>query len=82
MAEAKGVANLFNILDTEVVIVSGGLVKGKPWFVADVERRVEQMLHFGSLRKPCVQLASAGDQAGILGAAVAVFNTQEEVHFY
>jgi predicted NBD/HSP70 family sugar kinase/putative N-acetylmannosamine-6-phosphate epimerase len=79
---AKGVANLFNILDPEVVIVSGGLVKGKPWFVADVERRVEQMLHFGSLRKPCVQLASAGDQAGILGAAVAVFNTQEEVHFY
>ncbi|MHB1838385.1 MAG: putative N-acetylmannosamine-6-phosphate 2-epimerase [Acidobacteriaceae bacterium] len=73
---AEGVASLFNVLDPEAVIVSGGLVDGKPWFIAEVEQRVEQLLHFGALRKPRVQLAAAVNEAGMLGAAVAVFNAQ------
>jgi glucokinase-like ROK family protein len=74
---AEGVANLFNALDPEAVIVSGGLVEGKSWFVEDVEKRVKELLHFGELRKPRVQLAAAVNEAGLLGAAVAVFNAQQ-----
>jgi glucokinase-like ROK family protein len=79
---AEGVANLFNVLDPEAVIVSGGLVDGKPWFIAEVEQRVEQLLHFGALRKPRVQLAAAVNEAGMLGAALAVFNAQHGIDQY
>jgi glucokinase-like ROK family protein len=76
---AEGVASLFNVLDPDAVIVSGGLVEGKPWFIAEVEKRVAQLLHFGALRKPRIQLAAAVNEAGLLGAAVAVFNAPHEI---
>jgi glucokinase-like ROK family protein len=71
---AEGIANLFNILDPQAVLVSGGLVKGRPDFIADVERRVSQLLYFGAQRKPRVLLATGGDQSGVLGAAAALFD--------
>ncbi len=71
---AEGVASLFNVVDPEAIIVAGGLVEGKPWFTEEVEKRVAQMLHFGALRSPRVQLAASMNEAGVLGAAVAVFN--------
>lgn len=74
---AEGVASLLNVLDPEAVIISGGLVEGKPWFIAEVEKRVPQLLHFGALRKPRIQLAAAVNEAGVLGAAVAVFIAQQ-----
>jgi predicted NBD/HSP70 family sugar kinase len=76
---AEGVAGLFNVLDPQAVIVSGGLVEGKPWFIAEVEKQVAQLLHFGHLRKPRLQLAAAVNEAGLLGAAVAVFNAPHEI---
>jgi predicted NBD/HSP70 family sugar kinase len=74
---AEGIANLFNVLDPQAILVSGGLVKGRLEFVADVERRVGQLLQFGSRRKPCIRLAAGGDQAGVLGAAAALFNLEQ-----
>ena len=73
---AEGIASLFNVVDPEAIIVAGGLVEGKPWFTEEVEKRVAQMLHFGALRSPRVQLAASMNEAGVLGAAVAVFNAQ------
>ena len=73
---AEGIASLFNVVDPEAIIVAGGLVEGKPWFTEEVEKRVAQMLHFGALRRPRVQLAASMNEAGVLGAAVAVFNAQ------
>ena len=73
---AEGLANLFNILDPEAVFVSGGLVEGHPGFVAGVEARVAQILHFGAKRKPKVQLATQGYYAGVQGAAALVFDEQ------
>ncbi|MES2222522.1 MAG: putative N-acetylmannosamine-6-phosphate 2-epimerase [Acidobacteriota bacterium] len=71
---AEGIASLCNLVDPEVIIVAGGLVEGKPWFTEEVEKRVAQMLHFGRLRNPRVRLASAVNEAGVLGAAVAAFD--------
>lgn len=73
---AEGIASLCNVVDPEAVIIAGGLVEGKPWFTEEVEKRVAQMLHFGALRRPSIQLAAAVNEAGVLGAAVAVFNAQ------
>lgn len=75
---AEGVANIFNILDPEAVILSGGLVEGHTHFVAEVEQRVTSLLHFGRKRKPRVQLSSAGQYAGVQGAAASVFSADRE----
>lgn len=77
---AEGVANLFNVLDPEAVVVSGGLVEGKPWLISEVEARVKQNLHFGALRNPRVQLGEAGHQTGILGAAAVAFQAQDRAN--
>jgi len=74
---AEGVASLFNVVDPEAIIIAGGLVEGKPWFATAVEQRVTQLLHFGKVRSPRVRLAAAVNEAGVLGAAVAVFNGQQ-----
>jgi len=66
---AEGVANIFNLLDPEAVLISGGLVEGQPQFASALEERVTKLLHFGSKRKPCVKAATAGRLAGVQGAA-------------
>lgn len=70
---AEGVANVFNILDPQAVILSGGLVEGHAGFVSEVEQRVTSLLHFGGKRKPRVQLSAAGQYAGVQGAAASLF---------
>ena len=75
---AEGVANIFNILDPEAVILSGGLVEGHLQFVEEVENRVVSLLHFGSKRTPRVQLSAAGQYPGIQGAAASVFEADDE----
>jgi glucokinase-like ROK family protein len=71
---AEGIANIFNILDPQVIFLSGGLVEGHQAFAADIQRRVANLLHFGSKRQPHVQLALAGHYAGVQGAGALVFD--------
>ncbi len=73
-ALAEGIANLFNLLDPEVVLLSGGLIEGFDSFVPGVQARVEKLLHFGDKRKPQIRAAQAGRFAGVQGAAALVFD--------
>lgn len=66
---AEAIANLFNLLDPEAVILSGGLIEGYDKFVPELEERVTGMLHFGKKRKPQLRLAGSGRFAGVKGAA-------------
>jgi glucokinase-like ROK family protein len=70
---AEGIANLFNILDPQAVILSGGLIEGQNTFVTEVETAVRSFLHFGSKRQPKVLHSAAGKYAGLQGAASSVF---------
>ncbi|MDR3739688.1 MAG: putative N-acetylmannosamine-6-phosphate 2-epimerase [Terracidiphilus sp.] len=72
---AEGLANLFNLLDPEVVLLSGGLIEGCDGFVSNVQDRVEKLIHFGDKRKPQIRSAQAGRFAGVQGAAALVFET-------
>ncbi|MBS1799541.1 MAG: putative N-acetylmannosamine-6-phosphate 2-epimerase [Acidobacteria bacterium] len=74
---SDAIANLFNILDPQVVLLSGGLIESYPQFIADVESQVHQSLHFGEKRCPQVRAASAGKNAGIQGAATLVFEANK-----
>ena len=71
---AEGVANIFNLLDPQAVLLSGGLVEGHPGLVADVKKRVTKLLHFGTKRAPRVEPATGGYCAGVQGAGALLFN--------
>ncbi|HZY61846.1 MAG TPA: putative N-acetylmannosamine-6-phosphate 2-epimerase [Edaphobacter sp.] len=75
---AEGVANIFNIIDPQAVILSGGLIEGHRNFADEVQQRVASILHFGNKRKPSVLLSSAGQYAGVQGAAASVFESSEK----
>jgi len=68
---AEGIANIYNILDPQAVVVSGGLIEDHLDFLPEVQRRVETLLHFGAKRKPLVMRSAAGYYAGTQGAAVS-----------
>jgi glucokinase-like ROK family protein len=72
---SEAIANLFNLLDPEVVLLSGGLIENYAQFVTDVERKVQERLHFGVKRQPRVRMACAGRYAGVQGAAALVFES-------
>jgi glucokinase-like ROK family protein len=74
---AEAVANLFNILDPEAVLISGGLIEGYSEFAPAVEAKVRRLLHFGVKREPHVYAARAGRFAGAQGAAALVFETDK-----
>jgi glucokinase-like ROK family protein len=69
---AEGIANLFNMLDPQAVILSGGLVESYVPFVPYLEKRVAEILYFGERRKPQLLAATSGRFAGVQGAASLV----------
>jgi glucokinase-like ROK family protein len=75
---AEGIANIFNILDPQAVLLSGGLIAGHSDFVTQVERKTSQILHFGERRQPRVLPARAGQFAGVQGAGALVFAQASE----
>ncbi|MFZ0305562.1 MAG: putative N-acetylmannosamine-6-phosphate 2-epimerase [Terracidiphilus sp.] len=76
---AEAIANLFNLFDPQLVVLSGGLIEGYDPFVQNLERNVTALLHFGNKRQPQVRAAQAGRWAGVQGAAALVFDAASGV---
>jgi glucokinase len=68
---ALGVANLVNILDSEVVVIGGGLAEAGD-LMLDPIRSAYQELVMGAAHRPVVPIVQAelGEQAGAWGAAL------------
>ncbi len=66
-----GVANLVNVLDSEIVVVGGGVSEDADLFLDRARRRVRE-LSLGGSRRPRVPLVAArlGERAGAVGAAL------------
>lgn len=75
---AEGIANLFNLLDPQMVLLAGGLIVGQDEFVSGVEQRVRALLHFGGKRLTRVRAAAAGRLAGVQGAGALVFEAGQD----
>jgi len=69
---AEGIANIYNLFDPQLVILSGGLIEGIAEFPSKVQALVQARLHFGDKRQPRVALSTAGRFAGVLGAAALI----------
>lgn len=68
---ALGLANLANILDPEIVVIGGGLVRAGDVLLEPVRREFALQLE-GASRRPEIEIlpAELGDRGGAIGAAV------------
>jgi predicted NBD/HSP70 family sugar kinase len=60
-----GMANLVSVLDPELIVVNGGVVRGAPELLLKTVERVVRRIHE---RPPEIRLSSLGDKAQIWGA--------------
>jgi len=72
---AEGIANLFNLIDPQAVLLAGGLIENLPQFIPDLEIQVTKLLHSGAKRQPRLRAAKAGRFAGLQGAAALLFES-------
>jgi glucokinase len=74
---ALGLANLANILDPEVIVIGGGLVRAGETLLGRVRREFSLQLEGAELR-PSIEIlpAELGDRGGAIGAAVVGRNAR------
>lgn len=68
---ALGLANLANILDSEVIVLGGGLVEAADVLIPEVQERFAHLVMAGE-RRPHLPIVPArlGERAGAIGAAL------------
>jgi glucokinase len=67
-----GVANLVCVLDPDLIVLGGGLVRGAPDFMLEIVTRVLTRIHPDIA--PPVRLTALGDRAQLYGAAFAALS--------
>jgi glucokinase len=60
-----GVANVISVLDPELIVFNGGIVKGAPELLLETVEKVVRRIH---PKPPRIQLSTLGDKAQIWGA--------------
>lgn len=67
---AKGIVNIINILDPEVVVLGGGVSKAGDFLLDMTREQVEREVLYKGVRHAEIRLAEFGDKAGIVGASL------------
>jgi glucokinase len=60
-----GVANVISVLDPELIVFNGGVVRGAPQLLLETVEKVVRRIH---AKAPAIQLSMLGDKAQIWGA--------------
>ena len=74
-ATQNPVANLISVLDPELVVFNGGVVRGSPQFLLATVEKVVRKIH---PRPPAIQLSTLGDKAQLWGAIHTLLNPEQE----
>jgi glucokinase len=64
-----GLANIINLIDPEIIVISGGAANGWDLFAREMYRQVEERAFRITARQVKIARAECGDNAGLLGAA-------------
>jgi glucokinase len=64
-----GLANLINLIDPQVIVLTGGVVNGWDLFACEMNRQVEDRAFRVTAKQVKIAKAECGDNAGLLGAA-------------
>lgn len=69
-----GVANLINILNPDRVVIGGGVSNAWPYFSASLQQTVREQAMAAALQGVRIVRAKLGNQAGIVGSAVLIWD--------
>ncbi|HET6977421.1 MAG TPA: ROK family protein [Pyrinomonadaceae bacterium] len=64
-----GLANLINLIDPQIIVISGGVVNGWDLFAGEMRRQVDERAFRSISQQVKIATAECGDNAGLLGAA-------------
>jgi len=64
-----GLANLINLIDPQIIVITGGVVNGWDLFSGDMYRQMEERAFRTTAQQVKIAKAECGDNAGLLGAA-------------
>jgi glucokinase len=64
-----GLANLINLIDPQIIVITGGVVNGWALFSGEMYRQVEERAFRTTAQQVMIAKAECGDNAGLLGAA-------------
>ena len=68
-----GLANLINLIDPQVIVITGGAVSGWDLFASEMYRQVEERAFRATAQQVRIARSECGDNAGLLGAARLAF---------
>ena len=68
-----GLANLINLIDPQIIVVTGGVVNGWDLFAEEMYRQVRERAFRTTAQQVKIARAECGDNAGLLGAARLAF---------
>ena len=70
---AMGIANLISVLDPEMVVLGGGLMRAADLLLDRIRAEVPRWAQPVAARKVAIELTALGEDAGLLGAARLAF---------
>ncbi len=65
-----GLVNIINFIDPEVIVLGGGVSHAGQFLLDAVNRRLPSMVFYKTMPYARVALATLGNDAGIIGAAM------------
>ena len=68
-----GLANLINLIDPQIIVITGGAVNGWDLFAAEMYRQVGERAFRATAQQVKIARSECGDNAGLLGAARIAF---------
>jgi len=68
-----GLANLMNLIDPQIIVLTGGAVNGWDLFAPEMYRQVGERAFRATAQQVKIARAECGDNAGLLGAARLAF---------
>lgn len=68
-----GLANLINVIDPQIIVITGGVVNGWDLFAAEMYRQVGERAFRATAQQVRIARSGCGDNAGLLGAARLAF---------
>lgn len=75
-----GLANLINLIDPQIIVISGGAVNGWDLFASEMYRQVCERAFRATAQQVKIARAECGDNAGLLGAARIALQDLQDFH--
>ena len=67
---AMGMVNIINFMDPEVIVIGGGVSAAGEFLLKPIREKLAKMVFYKAMPYASIELATLGNDAGIIGAAM------------